>query len=97
MGSQGDLQENGEEANAAAEKSWLWRDKDRPVVETSQQGRLGKASEEVQGSRTCHEPSVTAGDGLDLVTVGLVCQPKQQPETLKRKTNLFRKEQGTII
>lgn len=35
---QGDFLGNGEEASAIApaEESWLWRDKDRPVVETSQ-------------------------------------------------------------
>lgn len=35
---------NGKEASAVAppEECWLWRDKDRPVAEASQQGRLAK-------------------------------------------------------
>lgn len=53
---QRDLLGNGEEASARArpEESWLWGVKDRPVVETSQQERLGKASGEVHDSGTCH-------------------------------------------
>lgn len=94
QGDQGDLLGNGEKARAIAlaEKSWLQRDKDSPVVETSQQGRLGKAGEEVHSSGTCHEPSVVARDSLVLVMVGWIRQPKPQPEALWREANLFRNE-----
>lgn len=93
---QGDLLGNGEEASAIAPagESWLWRDKDKPVVETSHQGRLGKAREEIHGNGTCHEPKGAAGDGLLLVMVGWICQPKSQPEALWRKANLFGNEQN---